>query len=93
MRRNVPISGGLSIAAARNLRRGGLKRLARGTLPLSPTYEEVHSQMGLVILLLILALIFGGVGLAAHALWWMLLIAAALVIASAIAGFGRRSVL
>jgi hypothetical protein len=42
---------------------------------------------------LILALIFGGVGLAAHALWWMLLIAAALVIASAIAGFGRRSVL
>jgi hypothetical protein len=38
----------------------------------------------------VLALLFGGVGLAANALWWMLIIAAALVIASAFAGFGRR---
>ncbi len=42
-------------------------------------------------MLLVLALLFGGIGLAAHALWWMLIIAAALVIASAFAGFGRRS--
>lgn len=47
--------------------------------------------MGLVILLLVLALIFGGVGLAAHALWWMLIIAGALVIAGLFTGFGRRS--
>jgi hypothetical protein len=47
--------------------------------------------MGLVILLLVLALIFGGVGLAAHAMWWMLIIAGALLIASAFTGFGRRS--
>jgi len=47
--------------------------------------------MGLVILLLVLALLFGGVGLAAHALWWMLIIAGALVIAGLFTGFGRRS--
>ena len=48
--------------------------------------------MGLVVLLLVLALLLGGVGLAAHALWWMLIIAAALVIASAFTGFRRRSI-
>lgn len=47
--------------------------------------------MGLVVLLLVLALLFGGIGLAAHALWWLLIIAGALVIASAFTGFGRRS--
>ena len=46
--------------------------------------------MGLVVLLLVLALLLGGIGLIAHALWWMLVIAAALVLASALAGFGRR---
>ena len=46
--------------------------------------------MGLVVLLVLLALILGGVGLAVHALWWMLIIAAALVVAGAISGFGRR---
>jgi len=47
--------------------------------------------MGLVVLLLILALIIGGVGLAAHALWWMLIIAGALAIASIFTGYSRRS--
>ena len=47
--------------------------------------------MGLVLLLLVLALLFGGIGLATSALWWMLIIAGALVIASAFTGFGRRS--
>lgn len=46
--------------------------------------------MGLVIVLLVLALLFGGVGLAAGALWWMLIIAGALVIASLFTGFGGR---
>ncbi len=47
--------------------------------------------MGLVLVLLVLALLFGGVGLAAGALWWMLIIAGALLIASAFTSFGRRS--
>jgi len=47
--------------------------------------------MGLVVFLLVLALLFGGIGLAASALWWMLVIAGALVIASVFTGFGRRS--
>lgn len=46
--------------------------------------------MGLVLVLLLLALLFGGIGLASQALWWMLIIAGALVIASAFSGFGRR---
>jgi len=46
--------------------------------------------MGLFVLLLIVALLLGGIGLAVHALWWMLIIAAVLVIASAVTGFGGR---
>lgn len=46
--------------------------------------------MGIVLLLLVLALLLGGVGLAVHALWWVLIIAAAMAVASAFAGFGRR---
>ncbi len=52
---------------------------------------EMRLPMGLVLLLLVLALLFGGIGLAASALWWMLIIAGALLIASAFTGFGRRS--
>jgi hypothetical protein len=47
--------------------------------------------MGLVLLLVLLALVFGGIGLVAHALWWMLVIAAVLLVASAFSGFSRRS--
>ena len=53
--------------------------------------SEKRDAMGLVLLLVVLALLFGGVGLAASALWWMLIIAGALLIAGAFTGFGRRS--
>lgn len=46
--------------------------------------------MGLVLVLLLVALLLGGVGLAVNALWWMLIIAGALVIAGMFTGFGRR---
>ncbi|MEP6660122.1 MAG: hydrophobic protein [Acidimicrobiales bacterium] len=48
--------------------------------------------MGVVALLLIIALILGGIGLAVHALWWMLIIAGALFLLSALTGMRRRSV-
>jgi hypothetical protein len=46
--------------------------------------------MGLVVVLLLIALVLGGIGLAVHALWWMLVIAGALVILSAVSGWGGR---
>jgi hypothetical protein len=48
--------------------------------------------MGLVLVILLIALILGGIGLAAHALWWMLILAGALVIASIVLGTSRRHV-
>ena len=48
--------------------------------------------MGLVVLLLVLALLLGGVGLAVNALWWVLILAAALAVAAAFTGFGRRRI-
>lgn len=47
--------------------------------------------MGLVVLLLILALLFGGVGLFVEGLKWALIIAVALVIASFFTGYRGRS--
>jgi hypothetical protein len=48
--------------------------------------------MTLVIILLLLALIFGGVGLFVEAATWALIIALVLLVAGAIAGFvGRGS--
>ena len=47
--------------------------------------------MGLVLLLLLLALLFGGLGLFVEGLKWALIIAIALVIAGALTGYrGRR---
>lgn len=46
---------------------------------------------GLVILLLLLALIFGGAGLFVEGLIWLLAIAAILVIAGAVIGFRGSS--
>jgi hypothetical protein len=46
--------------------------------------------MWLIVLLVILALLIGGVGLAWHALWWLLIIAVVLLIISAFTGYSRR---
>lgn len=46
--------------------------------------------MGLVILLIILAVIFGGVGLLIEGLQWALIIALVLLVAGAISGFVGR---
>ena len=46
--------------------------------------------MGLVLLLLILAVVFGGAGLFVEGLKWALIIALALVIASALTGLSTR---
>ena len=47
--------------------------------------------MGLAILILILALIIGGVSLAVDALFWMIILAVGLAILSAVLGFLRRA--
>jgi hypothetical protein len=47
--------------------------------------------MGIVLLLLILALIFGGVGLFVEGLKWLLIIAVVLLIAGAITGSRGRT--
>ncbi|HUG83175.1 MAG TPA: hypothetical protein VMM13_01355 [Euzebya sp.] len=46
--------------------------------------------MGLVILLIVLAVIFGGVGLLIEGLQWALIIALILLVAGAISGFMGR---
>jgi hypothetical protein len=46
--------------------------------------------MGLVLLLLLLALVFGGVGLFVEGLKWVLIIAVILFIAGALSGFRTR---
>jgi hypothetical protein len=46
--------------------------------------------MGLVVLLLLLALLFGGVGLFVEGLKWALIIALALVVAGALTGNSYR---
>lgn len=48
--------------------------------------------MGLVIILIILALVFGGIGLLVEGLMWLLIISVVLLIAGAVTGSrGRRS--
>ena len=47
--------------------------------------------MGLALLLILLALIIGGVGLFVAALKWVLIIAAVLFVAGALAGWSRRN--
>jgi len=48
--------------------------------------------MALVLALVILALLIGGVGLAVEGLMWLLIIAAAVIVVSAVLGFTRRSI-
>ena len=47
--------------------------------------------MGLVVLLLVLALVFGGVGLFVEGLFWLAIIGGILLLASAFGGFRYRS--
>jgi hypothetical protein len=47
--------------------------------------------MGLVVLLLILALIFGGVGLFITGLKWLLIVALVMLVLSAFTGFRTRA--
>ena len=56
---------------------------------MAPSTKEV--PMGLVLLLVVLALIVGGVGLAVEALWWLLIIALVLFVVGALAGYRGRS--
>src|SRR3954465_8450608 len=51
---------------------------------------EVPRMSGLVVLLLLLALLFGGVGLFVEGLKWLLIIALVLVVASALTGYRGR---
>lgn len=46
--------------------------------------------MGIVVLLLILALIFGGVGLFVEGLFWLLVISLVLLVVGAVFGFRGR---
>lgn len=46
--------------------------------------------MGLLLVLLILALIFGGLGLLVEGLFWLLIIAGALVVAGVVMGLLKR---
>lgn len=47
--------------------------------------------MGIVVLLLVLALLFGGVGLFVEGLMWVLIIALALLVIGAFTGYRGRS--
>ena len=47
--------------------------------------------MGLVVLLLLLALVFGGLGLFAEGLKWLLIVAVVLLVISAVTGLRGRS--
>jgi hypothetical protein len=59
---------------------------------ITPTWCDVSKghSMTLLIILLILALIFGGIGLLVEAAAWALIIAVVLLIAGVIAGFVGR---
>jgi hypothetical protein len=46
--------------------------------------------MTIVLILLILALLLGGLGLFVEALWWLLVIALVLIVVGAVMGFATR---
>jgi hypothetical protein len=60
----------------------------------APAVRHVHQSegtpMGLVIVLLLLALLFGGVGLFVEGLKWLLIIALVLLVVSAFTGYRGR---
>jgi hypothetical protein len=45
--------------------------------------------MGIILLLIILALVFGGIGLLVEGLFWLLVIGVVLLVAGAVMGFTR----
>jgi hypothetical protein len=47
--------------------------------------------MGLVLVLVVLALIIGGIGLAVKAVWWLLIIGVILLVVGALVGLTRRT--
>lgn len=59
--------------------------VAPGTVP-EHTRVEGGSVMSVVLLVLLLALLLGGLGFAAHALWWI----AVIVLVGWLLGFGMR---
>jgi hypothetical protein len=68
---------------------GAWSALPRSLMLEAPSEENVH--MGIAILLLILALVFGGIGLLVEGLLWLLIIAVVLAIAGAVTGGRGRS--
>lgn len=54
----------------------------------STTTEETH--LGIVIVLIVLALIFGVLGAVIEGLFWLLIIGLVLLVGSAIFGFSKR---
>ena len=69
--------------------------LPRKALPVYPDGYEHRSHersvMGIVVLLLVLALLFGGVGLFVEGLKWVLIIALALLVIGAFTGYRGRT--
>jgi hypothetical protein len=59
--------------------------------PMLEAPSEENYDMGIAILLLILALVFGGIGLLVEGLMWLLIIAVVLAIAGAVTGGRGRS--
>lgn len=53
-------------------------------------FVQKEQLMGIAIALIVLALLIGGIGLVMEALWWMLIIAGALVIAGIVFGWLKR---
>jgi hypothetical protein len=53
--------------------------------------HPLEDPMGLVIAILLLALLLGGVGLLVEGLFWLLIIALALFVISAVMGMASRS--
>ena len=59
---------------------------------MATTARKVEAVMGLILLVLLLALLFGGLGFALHALWWVAVIVLIVWLVGFVfrAGEGRR---
>jgi membrane protein implicated in regulation of membrane protease activity len=70
--------------------RSALWSAGRITGGVSAGFAGYRPAMGLVLLLIILALIVGGVGLLVEALWWLLIISLILFVIGALTGWRTR---